>query len=571
MKKTSLGRIAGIAASAFIVVLMTPLLAGCRVEPDDPTVTSVTVAPAMATAVKGDALDFTATVAVTDGAAQTVTWTLEGTQAEGTKIEEIATGGRLTVASAEAATTLTVKATSTVDSTKFGTATVTIVAVNKTALTTAITAATAAKDGVVVNTAAANVPAGTKWVTKAVFDTFNAVITTAETVKNNADVAQTEVDNATAVLTTATTTFTTAIQTAATTNTVLATAITVANTAKTGVVISVDGKDKAPGTKWVTQTEMTTLTTAITEAQAVQDNAAAAQTTVDTAVTTLTTATTAFTTAIHTATTTKTALATAITAATAAKSGVETSEDGKDKVPGTKWVTGTVMTALTTALSAAETVRGNDSATQTEVDTAVTTLTTATTAFTPNTAITDKTALTTAISTANTAKANVTSSATDPGAGTKWVLPADLTAFNTAITTAETVNANANATQTEVDAAVTALNTAKDTFNGQVKNVTHGTNSITVNFWQSASDGAILTSSANITITSAQSLTATVTSAYTNVQWYVDGILVPNGTTAAITISGATYIDDLGIHRLGVMVITDGAYYSKELTFTVTD
>jgi hypothetical protein len=141
-----------------------------------------------------------------------------------------------------------------------------------------------------------------------------------------------------------------------------------------------------------------------------------------------------------------------------------------------------------------------------------------------------------------------------------------------AIASAETVKNNASATQTEVNTATTALTTATTTFNTAKKDGTATTKTalITVNFWQNESDGAIFTSSDNIPITTALEFTATVTGAYTTVQWYIDGALAPNGTTASITINGGAYISDLGIHRLSVVVIKGGAYYSKEITFMVT-
>ena len=90
--------------------------------PVTPTVDSVTVAPNTATVTKGTTQSFTATVTGTNNPAQDVTWTVEGANDAGTSI----TGGTLTVAAGETAATLTVKATSTVDTSKSGTATVTV-------------------------------------------------------------------------------------------------------------------------------------------------------------------------------------------------------------------------------------------------------------------------------------------------------------------------------------------------------------------------------------------------------------------------------------------------------------
>ena len=86
------------------------------------TVTGVTVAPSAVDVVKGGTQTFTATVTGTGSPATTVTWTVTG-GITGTSIDS---AGVLTVAEGETAATLTVKATSTVDTTKSGTATVTV-------------------------------------------------------------------------------------------------------------------------------------------------------------------------------------------------------------------------------------------------------------------------------------------------------------------------------------------------------------------------------------------------------------------------------------------------------------
>ena len=88
------------------------------------TVSTVAVTPATASVSKGGSQNFTATVAGTNSPAQTVTWTIvESGKNAGTTIS---TAGVLSVAAAETLSTLTVKATSTVDTTKSGNATVTV-------------------------------------------------------------------------------------------------------------------------------------------------------------------------------------------------------------------------------------------------------------------------------------------------------------------------------------------------------------------------------------------------------------------------------------------------------------
>lgn len=90
----------------------------------EPIVSSVTVSPETATVQAGQTQQFQASVEGTNEPAQTVTWTLSGNLSSGTTIDE---NGLLTVAGDETATQLTVTATSTVDTGKSGTATITVI------------------------------------------------------------------------------------------------------------------------------------------------------------------------------------------------------------------------------------------------------------------------------------------------------------------------------------------------------------------------------------------------------------------------------------------------------------
>jgi uncharacterized protein YjdB len=85
-------------------------------------VTGVTVSPAAASVAKGQSFTFTATVQGNNNPAQTVTWSVEG----GGTGTVISGNGTLTIAAGEGATSLTVRATSTIDTTKSGAAAVTI-------------------------------------------------------------------------------------------------------------------------------------------------------------------------------------------------------------------------------------------------------------------------------------------------------------------------------------------------------------------------------------------------------------------------------------------------------------
>jgi hypothetical protein len=80
------------------------------------------------TVTKGTTQQFTAAVEVSGGAAQTVEWSIVDTHATGTTLVQNDQGALLTIAGNESATSLTVKAVSTADSSKFDTAEVTVTA-----------------------------------------------------------------------------------------------------------------------------------------------------------------------------------------------------------------------------------------------------------------------------------------------------------------------------------------------------------------------------------------------------------------------------------------------------------
>lgn len=85
-------------------------------------VDTVVVSPTTATVAPGETQAFTVVVSGENSPAQTVNWTVTG----GTSGDTDINNGLLTVAEDETATTLTVTATSTVDTTKSGTASVTV-------------------------------------------------------------------------------------------------------------------------------------------------------------------------------------------------------------------------------------------------------------------------------------------------------------------------------------------------------------------------------------------------------------------------------------------------------------
>ena len=88
-----------------------------------PSVTSVTVSPSTLTVAKGQSGQLSAVVEVENYAPKTVTWTLSGDSPVTSTIDS---NGKITIAADEANTSITVTATSTFDTAKTGTATVTV-------------------------------------------------------------------------------------------------------------------------------------------------------------------------------------------------------------------------------------------------------------------------------------------------------------------------------------------------------------------------------------------------------------------------------------------------------------
>lgn len=89
--------------------------------PGTPAVTSVTVSPATATVAAGQSAQFTATVETTDFAPKSVVWSID----DSTKAT-VDQSGKVTILEGAEAGTVTVTATSTFNSTKKGTATITV-------------------------------------------------------------------------------------------------------------------------------------------------------------------------------------------------------------------------------------------------------------------------------------------------------------------------------------------------------------------------------------------------------------------------------------------------------------
>ena len=115
------------------VIVLVLFMAGCddgkETTTNNPTITGVTVSPAAATVNQGAARDFTADVSGTGNYPRTVKWSIDGAGTNGeTELgSKIDTNGKLTVSLTETAgSTLTIRAASTLNSGKSGTAVVTV-------------------------------------------------------------------------------------------------------------------------------------------------------------------------------------------------------------------------------------------------------------------------------------------------------------------------------------------------------------------------------------------------------------------------------------------------------------
>jgi len=364
--------------------------------------------------------------------------------------------------------------------------------VDKTELSSAITAATTAEKGIAVDTVATNVPVGTKWVTAADMKTFTDAISAAQTVNGNSAAIQADVNAAASAVTAAKDTFTKALQdgtkVATVDKTALLAAIAAATTAENGIVVDTVAANVLKGTKWVTATDMKTYTDAISAAQTVYGNNAATKADVESAVSSLNAAKDTFTKALQdgTATLDKSTLLSAITEANAAKKDVVTGTIASDAVKGTKWVTVLQLATFTNAISAAQKVYDSSTATRADVDSAVSTLNTAKDTFTKalqdGTYVVDKYALVNLIAAANLAKTSVSVStlAAYVSQGTSWVTEAEFIMLTNAISNAQKVNDNALATQDDVDTVTGALRAAQYAFSAAFKDGTNVSTSVIV-------------------------------------------------------------------------------------------
>jgi len=309
--------------------------------------------------------------------------------------------------------------------------------VNKDALVTAIASAQNVNDRTIEGSANGQYPIGSK-------ATLQIAINAATNINTNTLVTQAQVDAAITTLQTAVTAFKAKV--IVINKTALLALITSAQTtANTAVVGTLDGQ--------YPQSTMTDLQTAITVAQTASSNAGISQAQVDQAVIDLQTAIDIFKAQVNTSLPVdKTALNTKITSASSTFGiAVEGTTTGKYPI-GSKAI-------LQTALTTAQAVYTNSSATQAQVNVATINLQTAINQFLAKVITVDKSGLTQTITDAQTILIAAISG-TKPGQYPTYAIDA----LTNAITDAQDVNTSTTSNQTEIDAAQTALTTAISEF-----------------------------------------------------------------------------------------------------------
>jgi len=285
--------------------------------------------------------------------------------------------------------------------------------------------------------------------TKGAVDSLNTTINAAIGT-NTTSTSQTEVDAMVKTLQASMDLFSSKVISIVVTKTALQAKIVSASQLKTSAVVGTHVGEYA-------QTNLNALSTAIANAQLVNNNTAATQTSVNDMVTTLQTAIDAFT-ATAVPSPDKTALSNALTTA---------NNDSKAATAGN--LVGqypqTAIDALNVAITDASLVNTSTSANQIEVDAQTQIINEAISQFgkSINTSVTNFTVLSTAIDSANALKNRTTVGVT---AGN--VTDASMTALTTAINAAVTVNSNSAATQTDVNNAAATLSGAIDTFNASI-------------------------------------------------------------------------------------------------------
>jgi len=317
-----------------------------------------------------------------------------------------------------------------------------VITLDKSVLSAKINSATTLKTNAVVGTQDGQYSQGA-------VDSLTTAISAAQMVNTNST-SQTEINAMITTLQSAIDLFSSKIISSTVTKAALQSKINDATTLKNSAIVGTHVGQYM-------QTDINILTTAISDAQAVNTNSSATQTVVNAMVLTLQNAMDAFVLKVV-PTPSKTSLLNAInTANTSLSSAIAGTAVGQYPQ--------LAIDALTLERNTANTINGSTSANQSEVDAELNILLTAITTFNSSkiTSVTDYSLLQTAITDAITLTSNTT-------VGTAYgnVSQSAMTTFNNAITNAQTVKGNTSATQSQVDAAIAALQNAVTAFQSAI-------------------------------------------------------------------------------------------------------
>jgi len=284
---------------------------------------------------------------------------------------------------------------------------------------------------------------------KVAVDSLQTAITNAKSV-NDLSTNQTDITAMVITLQTAMDLFTSKMISSIVTKVALQTKISSATALKTSATVGTHVGEYA-------QADINTLSTAISNAEALNTNTFATQSAVNEMVKTLQTAMDAFSLTV---------------VPVPSKKLLQTAIDSANNLLN-KAVAGTAINqypqsaidALTTERKVADTTNTSTSVNQSEVDTETSTLEAAIKSFNARkiTSVTDYSQLQTAI-----ADATTLASKTTIGAASGNVSQEAMTALNTAIKTAQAVNTNTTASQSQIDVATSSLQTAVQTFQSAI-------------------------------------------------------------------------------------------------------
>ncbi len=386
--------------------------------------------------------------------------------------------------------------------------------VDKVVLNNKISEAITLKNDTLVSDNSDNVAPSKYFVLQEVMTALENEIALAQNISQKENATQVEVDTALTDLTNVYLEFSQA-RTKGSDNmiTLLTSEITNSKTVLKTAIVSVDGSDVLENAFWVTEQEWATFNDEITRVENLVTQEELSKSKVNEELSKLSAQRSIYENLRKYGTSTdevevdKSALASEVETAIANKTTVVVSADGKEVSKDNYWVTQEVMSDYENAINVANGVVESETATQTDVNNALSALQTATTTFgtakqvgtKEEVIVVDKTALLAEINVASTNKgtAVVSEDGTNIAKDTYWVTQEVMTNYENAIALAQQVADSQIATQVDVNNALSALTNATTSFNGSKQVGTKEDEVVVVD--KSSLNAEINTASANLT------------------------------------------------------------------------